>query len=70
MVRVNSRHLAATAAHPRSRLLLLADLAVQTRDASSLYMWDTSDVLYLENKDEPRARGIDIVDDHATARHC
>jgi hypothetical protein len=48
---------------PRSRLLLLADLAVQRRNTSSPYVWDTLEVLHLEHKDElherdnPRAEG-------------
>ena len=50
-------------------MLLLADLAVRRRIASSLYVWDTSEVLHLEHKDEPH-EGIDVKDDHATARHC
>jgi hypothetical protein len=41
---------------PRSRPLLLADLVVQRRNASSPYVWDTLEVLYLEHKDEPHER--------------
>jgi hypothetical protein len=41
---------------PRSRLLLIVDLAVQRRNASFLYVWDTLEVLHLEHKDEPHER--------------
>jgi hypothetical protein len=41
---------------PRSRLLLLADLAVRRHNASSSYVWDTLEVLHLEHKDEPHER--------------
>ena len=58
--------LAAAVASPRSRLLLLADLAVRRRNASSLYVWDSSEVLHLEHKDEPREGDVET-DDHATA---
>ena len=54
--RVYSCHLAAAATHPRPCLLILADLAVRRRDASSPYVWDTLEVLHLEHKDEPQER--------------
>jgi hypothetical protein len=41
---------------PRSCLLLLVDLAVRRRNASSPYVWDTLEVLHLEHKDEPHER--------------
>jgi hypothetical protein len=41
---------------PRSRLLLLMDLVVWRRNASSPYVWDTLEVLHLEHKDEPHER--------------
>jgi hypothetical protein len=41
---------------PRSRLLLLVDLAIWRRNASSPYVWDTLELLHLEHKDEPHER--------------
>jgi hypothetical protein len=51
-----SCHRAAADNPPRSRLLLLADLAVRRCNASSPYVWDTLEVLHLEHKDEPHER--------------
>jgi hypothetical protein len=59
----NSHHNAAAIAPPRSRLLLLVDLAVRRCNASSPYVWDTLEVLHLKHKDElderddPRVKG-------------
>jgi hypothetical protein len=49
-------HWAAAITPPRSCLLLLTDLAVRRRNASSPYVWDTLEVLHLEHKDELHER--------------
>jgi len=56
MTRVISCHLVAAATDPCPCLLLLADIAIRRCDASSLYVWDTLEVLHLEHTDESHER--------------